>query len=315
MPSGSERRFAVGVNGGGTRTQFVLIDNELAILARLTSSSTNFRNIGFEAAYHAVNAGINQVIAQAGLFTAQIAGIGLGLAGSGNVAAQRLFQQALENAFPGTVISFDNDAVAALVGGAGRAVGIIAVSGTGSIVVGVDERGARARAGGWGYHLDRGSGYAIGRGALAAIALAQDGLGPDTALTERILKRLGLSEPRDLVEWLYALDRRTEDIAALAEEAVELAGGDPVAAELIRNAAESLADSVRVVGKRLDFAEQAFPLLTSGSLFEHSALLRDLFLAAVRSVMPDIVVTTALYDAAVGAAIMAFQKLGLVLPQ
>lgn len=103
--------------------------------------------------------------------------------------------------------------------------GIIAVSGTGSVVVGVDERGRRARAGGWGYHLDRGGGYAIARGTLAAITLAQDGLGPVTTLTERILKRLGLSDPRGLVEWLYAPDRRTEEIAVLAEETVSTSGG------------------------------------------------------------------------------------------
>jgi N-acetylglucosamine kinase-like BadF-type ATPase len=91
MPSDSQRRFAVGVNGGATRTQFVLIDNELATLARLTSSSTNFRNVGLEAAYHMLNAGINQVIAQAGLSTAQIAAIGLGLAGADNGAARHGF--------------------------------------------------------------------------------------------------------------------------------------------------------------------------------------------------------------------------------
>lgn len=309
MPSDSEQRFAVGVNGGATHTQFVLIDNDLNTLGHLTAGSTNFRNIGFDAVCHTLKTGISQVIVQAGLSTDKIAAIGLGLAGADNDVAQQNFQQALGKAFPGKPISFDNDAIVALIGGTGRALGIIAISGTGSIVIGVDGQGHRARAGGWGYHLDRGSGYAIGRGALTAITLAHDGLGPATALTASILDHLGLSEVHQLVDWLYAPERRTDEIAALAVDTVAVAENDSVAAGLIRGAAEALADSVNVVAQKLDLRKQSFPLLTSGSLFEHSALMKAFFMTAVQSKSPGAVAVTALHDAAVGAAMMAVHNL------
>ena len=56
--------------------------------------------------------------------------------------------------------------------------------GTGSICYGRNEQGQAARGGGWGYILgDEGSGYWIGRRALAAVVRHADGRGPATTLT------------------------------------------------------------------------------------------------------------------------------------
>jgi len=59
-----------------------------------------------------------------------------------------------------------NDALVALVAGAGDAPGVVVVAGTGSIAYGRDSAGRAARAGGWGYLLgDEGGGFWIGRAA------------------------------------------------------------------------------------------------------------------------------------------------------
>ena len=77
-----------------------------------------------------------------------------------------------------------NDALIALVAGAGASPGVVLISGTGSIAYGVSPHGVAARAGGWGPTLgDEGSGYWIGRRALAAVMRDSDGRGPQTDLT------------------------------------------------------------------------------------------------------------------------------------
>jgi N-acetylglucosamine kinase-like BadF-type ATPase len=83
--------------------------------------------------------------------------------------------------------------------------GVVVVSGTGMIVIGVNRSGERQRAGGWGALLDeRGSGFAIGSAALKAVANAEDGLGMPTQLTAVVLSYLQLSAPRERERWTYA---------------------------------------------------------------------------------------------------------------
>ena len=61
--------------------------------------------------------------------------------------------------------------------------GSSSIAGTGSICYGRNDAGQAARSGGWGYILgDEGSGYWIGRRALAAVVRHADGRGPATTL-------------------------------------------------------------------------------------------------------------------------------------
>src|SRR5262249_22680106 len=81
-----------------------------------------------------------------------------------------------------------NDALVALVAGAGDAAGVVVVAGTGSIAYGRNDSGRAARAGGWGHLLgDEGGGFWIGRAALRAVVRQFDGRGPVTLLTPMIL--------------------------------------------------------------------------------------------------------------------------------
>src|SRR5262249_9170650 len=81
-----------------------------------------------------------------------------------------------------------NDALLALAPGVRDGSGIVIIAGTGSIVYGKNAAGRAARAGGWGHMIgDEGSGYWIGREALAAVMRATDGRGPATRLAGDIL--------------------------------------------------------------------------------------------------------------------------------
>ena len=78
-----------------------------------------------------------------------------------------------------------------------REPGVVVIAGTGSIAYGVSQRGVAARAGGWGPTLgDEGSGYWIGRRALAAVMRDADGRGPRTALTPLVLEHFSAAATR-----------------------------------------------------------------------------------------------------------------------
>ena len=71
-----------------------------------------------------------------------------------------------------------NDALVALVAGAGEQPGVVIVAGTGSIAYGVDANPARLPAGGWGYLLgDEGGGFWIGRAASVGCRSASSMVG------------------------------------------------------------------------------------------------------------------------------------------
>ena len=97
-----------------------------------------------------------------------------------------------------------NDALIALVAGAGVGPGVVVIAGTGSIAYGRNAHDEAARAGGWGYILaDEGSGFWIGRQALRAVVRAADGRGPATALTPLVLEFFGVTRAEQLVREVY----------------------------------------------------------------------------------------------------------------
>merc|ERR1711964_171025 len=100
--------------------------------------------------------------------------------------------------------------------------GVIAISGTGSIVYGRNHGGKAARAGGWGHLLgDEGSGYDIGLQGLRAVVRMADGRQPSTLLIPEILTQISLTSPNQLVKWISKVDK--SQIAQLANSVFQAA--------------------------------------------------------------------------------------------
>jgi N-acetylglucosamine kinase-like BadF-type ATPase len=162
-----------------------------------------------------------------------------------------------------------NDALIALVAGAGDNPGLVIVAGTGSIAYGRDERGRAARAGGWGYLLgDEGGGFWLGRAALAAVVRHYDRRGPATLLTELVLRQLGLNTPTELIYEIYERDVHRRTIAALAslvQQAMEQ--GDAVAADILVRAGQELAAAAASVVRQLEMRGDAFRTVLAGGIF------------------------------------------------
>ncbi|MDX3582338.1 N-acetylglucosamine kinase [Streptomyces europaeiscabiei] len=143
-------------------------------------------------------------------------------------------------------IALAADAVTAYTGALGVRPGAVIAAGTGLIAIGTDLRSWR-RADGWGHLLgDCGGGAWIGRAGLEAALRAYDGR---TGGSARLLARAEevFGPMGGLPGLLYPRPDRPAVLASFAPEVAACAGDDPVAAEILREAARHMADAAAAV--------------------------------------------------------------------
>jgi N-acetylglucosamine kinase len=297
----------LGLDGGGTQTQAVLVDGRAREIARTSSGPSNYHSVGPAAAQASLSEAIAKVLDRAAVTWKDVGAIGLGMAGIGRPQDHQIVRALLAHFTPPLPLAITHDAEAALVGGIGRRYGVALIAGTGAIAYGVNARGQTRRADGWGYLLgDAGSGYWIGREALRATARACDGRGPQTSLRDEILAALGVGVCDDLVSRIYASDVSPPQIAALALTVHAVARtGDPVALEILRRAGEQLGSTLCTVIRGLGMREQPFEIVLLGGVLTADGPVRETVVAAARKDASNASVIRPRSDAAFGVALLA----------
>ena len=188
---------------------------------------------------------------------------------------------------------------------------MVTIAGTGSIAFGRNEADEVARAGGWGFLFgDEGSGFDIVRQAVRASLRFEEGWGPETALHSVLVAEGGARSANDLLHRLYTQEwpRSRTSLLARTVDAVAL-DGDPVARDILSNAAQQLATLTVSVRRRLFRPGQAAPVCYIGGVFQ-SRILLERFGQLVelgessRAVPPR-------YEPAAGALLEAYRAAGL----
>jgi len=264
-------RHFIGIDGGGTKTMCVMIDEEGTVVAASRGPGSNVNSRPWDEALATVTKLIEDVLAQSGTERSRIGGVFAGLAGSDRAGEKERWIGYMHDRFPewrGNV-TVHNDAVAALAAGTWGEAGIVLIAGTGSIACGYDpEHALYVRAGGWGYLLgDEGSGFDLGRRGLMAVLRRHDGRGPDTMLVDLVLGHLGLASPEQLIPHYYGQADVRKAMSEAARYVLEAArSGDLAALDIVRQSVEqlaALAETVRIGMK----AAEGMPLVLAGGLF------------------------------------------------
>ena len=227
--SREEPTYYLGIDGGGTKTAFLLADRRGQVVARLTLGACNPVDLGMEETARVLREGIRRVCGELPLSRVSVyAGIAGGITGDHR---QRI-RQVLEG-FRFARLDNGSDAMNAVAAGLGNGDGVAVILGTGSVAF-AREGDTLHRVGGFGYLLDDGgSGFAIGRDGVLAALKAEEGSGEATALLERLRRDCGVSRLLDAVGALYTDGKR--GLAALAPAVFETAAqGDGVAAAILR---------------------------------------------------------------------------------
>ncbi|MCC6547269.1 ROK family protein [Candidatus Sumerlaeota bacterium] len=251
----SGKKLVIGVDGGGTKTNGVLMEEGGRILARTTVGSTNPHSNPEQKVREALHSMVDTLLDDGKATLDNVDGICMGMAGADRPADRGFLERIIREKIGATKkLIIVNDAVVAMVAVLGKLDGILVIAGTGSICYAFNhEKGESTRAGGWGHLLaDEGSGYVIGLSALKAIMRAFDQRTAATSLTDRILAELKLNAPPDLVGWVYMGGNGKTEIAALSRIVHEEAEkGDAIASAILAEQADELVDIVKAVYKRL----------------------------------------------------------------
>lgn len=284
------------------------MDGEGRELGRALAGPCNHQSVGVEAA----RAALAEAIASARRAASDppLAAACLGMAGLDRDEDLRLIRQMIEPLLPGIPVEVVHDADVALAAATGgRRFGVVVISGTGSIAMGFDADGRRARAGGWGHLLgDEGSGYDIARRGLSAATRASDGRAPATILIERLMSAAGAASLEDLANRIYLERWTVGQVAALAPAVLAAADeGDAAALEIVKGAASELAAAARAVITNLKLEEQAFDVALSGGIFKGNPTLARRVEQEVKAVAPGASILLPQHEPAYGAALVALQ--------
>lgn len=300
-------QYVIGIDAGGTKTHGLLADQDGRVVGEAMGPGANISTGGELAVEKALHQVIDDVLTNRDIAPAAIA---IGMAGVERPDDYSVVNAILHRIARRTRTVVVNDALIALVAGAGDGPGVVVIAGTGSIAFGRSRDNRAARAGGWGYILaDEGSGYWIGRQALSAVMREFDGRGPATSLTPLLLAHLQVSQPMEIGPRVYRGDLPLASIAALAPLVAQAArSGDVLAADIMTRAAEELCRAAAAVVRQLNMGDQAFPCLLSGGIFGIPSLVADMA-RRLAGIAPGATVRRLVEPPAGGAVRLALEEL------
>jgi N-acetylglucosamine kinase-like BadF-type ATPase len=297
--------YFLGFDGGGSKTDCVLVDEHGAVLASAYGSASNPLRTGYAKTWFALSSTADAVLARQKIKSTDISGICAGLGGAARTQVARRIATFLERSFPNAAVQVTSDMEIALSAAVGDGKGVVLIAGTGSVAFGRNASGLTARAGGFGPWIgDEGSGFEIGKLAAAAVSREADARGPQTALTERIFKDL---DCRDWNELFERIAKSADDVFPRLFPTVAKAGdgGDPVACEILQHAAASLSDLTFNVAKKLRLTSEEFSLAKVGGMHGRSKLLDAELDARLAAVLPHAKMVPLAISPALAAARMA----------
>jgi N-acetylglucosamine kinase-like BadF-type ATPase len=310
----STPQYFLGVDGGGTKTEFVCIDAAGDVVARQIEGTTYHLQVGLDRAVRAIEAGITGICAQAGVDPSALTFAFFGLPAFGEDAAiDPLLEQHCGRLLGHDRYRCGNDMICGWAGSLACADGINLVAGTGSIGYG-ERQGRAARVGGWGEVFgDEGSAYWIAIQGLNVFTRMSDGRSPKGPLHAAFRRRLDLNGDLDIcakVMGEHGLAR--DEIAGLAPIIAEAAAaGDPAAIRIQDLAAEELAAMAEALRTELGFvADEDVPLSWSGGVLANDASIRARLEARLRQCGPYRLVAP-LHSPAYGAALYAAHQIGV----
>ena len=309
-----DKRYYLGVDGGGTQTRAILTDHAGRIWGCGHAGSANRNHYSREQVRATLQAVLRDALESLPPHGA-LSGIFLGLGGVSTEADRQdllTILREIPEVGPDVSVIVENDTLVGLTGGLSGRPGIALIAGTGSACLGVNAKGEQFLCGGWGALADDiGSAPWIGLRALQAAVRAQDGRDVPTCLQKIVFDFLGLTEPRQLISRVHNHGLERADLGRLAPEVTDACRqGDPAAEAILRDAAAGLSEMVRVTAHRL-FADAGCEMILVGGLALSGPPFQTMLTAQIRQDCPNVVLHDPELSPALGAVLRAMQAGGV----
>jgi len=303
------RGYFLGVDGGGTKTRFALLDSARKLVGEAQLGTSYFPEVGLDGVRTVLTDGVSTVLEGAGIDTTQIfyAFFGLPCYGEDSKATPVL------QSMPASILRHeryvcDNDMVCGWAGSLGAEDGINIVAGTGSI--GYGQRGAiSARAGGWGdVFSDEGSAYWIAVQGLNVYSQMSDGRLPKGPLHSLFNETLSLTNDLELCAHVYGENAPSRgELARFAPLVAKAAAlRDESALDIFQRAGIELARIADAVRRKLGYPPgESVNLSYSGGAFAAGDILLKPFQSALSAASATFALRRPLHDPHYGAALYA----------
>ena len=143
-------KVMLGVDGGGTKTEFVLFTEHGQILKRIVLGGSNPNAVGVDGCESVLRQGIETMAA----IREDICAIQIGVAGFSTGGYEQTIRARLQKSYPHAQIECTPDIMNVIAGAAVQGDCVAAICGTGFIVY-AKKGDTLQRLGGWGYLLER----------------------------------------------------------------------------------------------------------------------------------------------------------------
>jgi len=276
--------YRIGVDGGASKTECILVDASGATVARHTGPGCSPSLVGAERARLILREVLQSLVA--GRPAPPVDRLLLCMAGS------RSFWRETAAALSGYGrVETAPDSLPVLELATGGAPGLVVHAGTGSFIAARAPEGTTHYAGGLGWRFgDFGSGYDLGRRAVARALLELQGWAQRTALADALTAHTGLPDYTANSRFFYIEAEANARIAAFAPRVIDLAEQSCDAARQV--VAESLADLAGLVNGVLQrlfpdaTVDSPLPCGVSGALLNRTPCLHALRALAATHVWP-----------------------------
>lgn len=261
LSNATDQTFYLGIDGGGTKTEFALADSSGRIMNSVCLGSSNPSDVGLENTFNVLRAGIIEVC---GNIPKSNVSVFAGIAGGSTDGIREQISEILSR-FGFAHAKNGSDAMNAVAATLGEADGVSVIMGTGSVVF-AQVSGKMHRVGGYGYLFgDPGSGFALGREAILAALSFEDGSGEETLLYEAVRRQCGTERVLESLGKFYSGGKR--EIARYAPLVLNASEeGDRVARRILYDGLERVAQSIRTASGYLPVGQAPARVVLCGGL-------------------------------------------------
>jgi len=313
-----------GVEGGGTKSDAIIINQHGEILGRAEGKGTNQWLVGMDVCVDRLAGMIAAAKVDAGLDpSVPVVACGMSLSGADQTEAKEGIVHGLTTRFPDCSRAYHvcTDTFGGLYTGS-RDGGIVLIAGTGSNCRLINPDGSEFNCGGWGHMMgDEGSAYSIAYFILKAIFDTEDNFckeGFDITYARKAMEDyFGVKTRMDMLEPLYGNFDKTVYAGFAVKVAEGAEQGDALCCRAFEKAGDDLGRHVTAVLPNLAKGTDTLTIICVGSVWKSWAHLRTSFTDVIVSASRTsdhapkcIKLLTLTESGAVGAAYIAAVSIG-----
>ncbi len=254
-----ETKYIIGVDGGGTKTDYLLFttDGEFVDSLHVGSRSHEILSGGFAEVEENVLADLEHLLEKNSIPASSIAAAAFGMAGIDTPdQLERMNQILAKSSLKKYIVA--NDSVLGIKAACPSGVGICSINGTGSVTTGIDEDGRILQVGGIGLATgDHAGGFIIAALAVGAVYDYYYRCGESTVLARKLIDLFGLACHEELYNFIssrfYADRNLDKEIITILFDAANQ--GDAVSIEIVQGIAREQAKSVSGCIRNLRFSD------------------------------------------------------------